>query len=80
MMIESFKLGTSLHNPIFWKKAQMLIAMIATFLPLLAVYIPSIQDLIEKDVMTKLGAGLGGVVIYLTVATTDKIGIGSSDK
>lgn len=73
-MLNALKKGESLQNPELWKKVQMVIAVAAGFLPLVIVFFPSLQWLLDKDVAGKLIAGIGGLMSYLTVATSEKIG------
>ena len=73
-MLDALQKGNSLKNPAFWKKLQMAITAMASFLPLLAIFFPQVQHLIDTDAAAKLGAAIGAVVVYLTVATSEKIG------
>ena len=67
--------GRVVENPAFWKKVQLYITIIGTGLPLLAVFIPAAQALIDKDVIASTLAAVATVNVYLTAATTDKIGL-----
>jgi hypothetical protein len=67
-MISALNAGESLKNPVFWKRIQVLAA---GFIPVIHYIYPNLDK------------GLGGVVdsvfvaiiAYLTVATTDKLGV-----
>jgi hypothetical protein len=67
-MINALKAGEKLRNPAFWKRVQVLVA---GFIPVIHYIYPNLDK------------GLGGVVdgvfvaiiAYLTVATTDKLGV-----
>jgi len=65
-LIDVLKKGSCVKNVVFWKKAQMFLVMTMGFLPLF--------PQINPDLLTQLNIGIGGVIVYLTAATTDKIG------
>lgn len=74
-IIEVLQIGKSLKYPAFWKKVQMGLALLAGFLPLIVTAIPALQTAVDHDIITKLDSGIAAVIVYLTVATTDKIGV-----
>lgn len=74
-MFSALKKGNSLENPVFWKKAQLYLTIIGVMLPLAAVLFPSLQVIIDKDILAKTLVQIAAVNAYLTVATTDKIGV-----
>lgn len=74
-MINALKTGESLKNPVFWKKAQMGLAVVAGFMPLVVTMFPSLQSIIDNDLIAKADGAIAAVVVYLTVATTDKMGV-----
>jgi hypothetical protein len=74
-IVDVLNKGESLKNPVFWKKAQMFLALIAGFLPLFITAFPSMQTVIDHDIVAKLDGSIAAIIVYLTVATTDKIGV-----
>lgn len=74
-MFKSLKVGESLENPAFWKKVQLYITIIGTALPVGALAFPALQAAIDKDVLSQTLAAVAAVNVYLTAATTDKIGL-----
>jgi hypothetical protein len=74
-IIEVLRAGQSLENPAFWKHVQIKLALFAGFLPLFITAFPSLQTVIDNDIVAKLDGGITAVIVYLTVATTDKIGV-----
>jgi hypothetical protein len=73
--LKVLRFGYCVENPVFWKKVQMILVCVAGFLPFLATIFPSLNSVIEADVLNKLSAGIAGLVVYLTAATTDKMGV-----
>jgi hypothetical protein len=67
--------GNVVRDPATLKKVQNLLQLTAGALPLIAVFVPGAQVLIDKEVLVKLYSAVGAVSIYLTTASTDKIGI-----
>lgn len=74
-MFKSLMLGSKLEKPEFWKKVQLYITMAATLVPVAAAFIPAAQVLIDKDVMGQTLSAVIAVNAYLTLATTEKIGL-----
>lgn len=67
--------GNVVRDPAALKKVQNLLQLATGALPLIAVFVPGAQFLIDKEVLIKLYSAVGAVSIYLTTASTDKIGI-----
>lgn len=67
--------GNMVDNPAALKKLQNLIQLLGGALPLIAVFVPGAQFLIDKDVLIKMYGAIGALSIYLNTASTDKIGI-----
>ncbi len=74
-MFKVLFVGNSLNNPSFWKKLQIMLTLIAGFLPFIVSLFPALSPLLDKDILGKLIAGIVGINVYLTAATTDKIGL-----
>ena len=67
--------GRVVENPAFWKRVQLYITVVGTVLPTLAVFVPVLQVVIDKEVIAATLAAVATVNVYLTAATTDKIGL-----
>ena len=67
--------GNVVSNPEALKKFQNLLQLTAGALPLIAVFVPGAQFLIDKEVLIKLYSAVGAASIYLNTASTDKIGL-----
>ena len=74
-IIDALHAGQSLNDPVFWKQIQMILALIGGFLPLIVSAIPALQAVIDRDILVNLDGAIAAIIVYLTVATTDKIGI-----
>ena len=75
-IIGALKAGQSLKNPEFWKRIQLWLIALSSFLPFAVYFYPELQTIIDNDLLVKLAGGFGGIAtMYLTVATTDKIGV-----
>lgn len=75
LLLKPLQKNNALKNPAFWKRCQLFITLLAGFLPLLASLFPVFQVLLDKDIVGNLLAGIAGINVYLTVATTDKVGL-----
>ena len=73
-MINALKAGHVLKNPANWKHAQNAVNAFGGCLPLVAIFIPGAQFLIDADFVAKLYGAIGAINVYLTLATTEKIG------
>jgi hypothetical protein len=69
------KKGQSITNPVFWKRVQLCVALLGVLLPPITLLFPAAQVIIDKGVIASTLAAIATVNAYLTVATTDKIGI-----
>lgn len=67
--------GNVVKNPASLKQLQNLIQLLGGALPLIAVFVPGAQFLIDKEILVKVYTAIGAVSIYLNTASTDKIGI-----
>ena len=67
ILLSVLKKGQCLKNSEFWKKVQMFLVMIMGFLP--------IFPQIDPTLFGQINAGIGGIIIYLTAATSDKVGV-----
>ena len=64
-----------LTNPQTWKKLQMLLNVLIPFSPVLGAIFPSLKGLLDPAFLTQLYAALGAVNVYLTAATSGKVGL-----
>ena len=67
--------GNSLSNPAFWKSAQNVVTLSGSIIPVFAIFFPQLDAWLNPDTLVKLYAALGAMNVYLTTATTDKIGL-----
>ncbi|CAB4132022.1 hypothetical protein UFOVP136_13 [uncultured Caudovirales phage] len=74
-IIDALKTGKMLGNPAFWKRCQIQLALVAGFLPLAVTAFPSLQTIIDHALVSKIDGSITAVIVYLTVATTDKLGV-----
>ena len=74
-MINALKLGESLENPSFWKRIQLGLMIFGVFLPSLVLMIPELQIILDKGVLGETLTGVATVISYLTVTTTNKLGV-----
>lgn len=74
-MFNSLKFGQSLPNSDLWKLLQVLLNMIAIWLPVVALTNPELQLLLDAGLITKLTTALAATNAYLTFATSPKIGV-----
>jgi hypothetical protein len=66
--------GYSLPFPELFKRLQQLIQLIMGVAPALLIFFPQYGALLNAENLVKLEAGLGTLSIYLTQATTEKLG------
>ena len=64
--------GQSLSNPAFWKHVQSLLTLGMALLPLIAFMAP---EWLTVDLLLNLNGFIGAMIIYLTNATSEKVGI-----
>lgn len=74
-LFSHLKAGSSIENPEFWKKVQLYVTIAGSFVPVLAVFVPVFQTIIDKDVIAHTLSAVAAVNVYLTMATTTKIGL-----
>jgi len=75
-MLSVLKSGNSLEKSSFWKRVQLWLIALSSFLPFAVYFYPELQTLIDNDLVVKLAGVFEGLAtMYLTVATTDKIGL-----
>jgi uncharacterized membrane protein len=74
-MFKYLRFGYVVENPVFWKRVQLYVTILGTVFPLLAVFVPVLQVAIDKNVIAETLAAVATVNVYLTAATTDKIGL-----
>lgn len=73
--IDVLKKGRMLSNPVTWKRLQAIVVLIGGIAPLIVILVPSLQRYLSADVVAATYAALGSVGAYLTVATTEKMGL-----
>ncbi len=76
LLYNAIQAGKSLQNPEIWKKRQALWTAFATILSLIPAFtdLPLTQD--QIDIISTFLAGAVGVFnIYLTFATSEKVGL-----
>lgn len=74
-MFKHLRMGQVVENPAFWKRVQLYVTIIGTLLPTLAAIFPVFQMVIDKAVIAETLTAIATVNVYLTLATTDKIGL-----
>lgn len=74
-LIVALKKGNSLNNLIFWKNIQSICNLIASIVPVLIIVLPWLPIWFTAEFFIKLSAALGAVSLYLTNATSEKVGI-----
>lgn len=73
--LEALKVGHSLEDPVFWKKAQNLLNLISGSSALIIIIVPSLKEYLTPDNMIAVGAALAALNAYFTSATSDKVGL-----
>ena len=58
--------GDCIKNATFWKNVQMFLVMLLGFAPMF--------PQVDSSFLVNLSAGVGGIVVYLTAATSEKVG------
>ena len=72
----ALKSGNALDKSAFWKKVQLWLIAANGFLAFAVVFYPQLQAVIDNNLLIKLAGGFESLAtMYLTVATTDKIGV-----
>lgn len=67
--------GNSVANPAALKKTQNLCAVATSIAALTVALIPQLQPYLNEDVILKLFAAYSAINLYLTTASTDKVGL-----
>ena len=74
-IVDALKAGQALANPDGWKKAQNWINLAAAGAGIAATFVPGLGSVLTPDVIQAAAGLLGTVNVYLTTATTEKIGL-----
>ena len=61
--------------PAALKRVQNFVNLIASFTPILVLAFPRLHEFLTPEVFAGITTALGGLNIYITVASTDKIGL-----
>ena len=64
--------GQSLKNPAVWKHIQSLLTLAISFMPLIAFISP---EWLTVELLLKINGFIGAMIIYITNATSEKVGI-----
>ena len=67
--------GNIVAFPARMKKAQNISNVVLAVAALVVALVPSLQPYLNEDVMLKLIAAYSAVNVYLTTASTDKVGL-----
>lgn len=67
--------NNELRNPAFWKKLQSLVLLLIGLAPFLRFIFPSYADVLNEKMLNDLSAALATVALYLTSATSAKVGL-----
>jgi VIT1/CCC1 family predicted Fe2+/Mn2+ transporter len=73
-ILSALKAGQSLDNPGLWKKAQNWINLITAILSAITAFMPSLSAIATPEVIKLVVSIVGAINVYLTTATTEKIG------
>ena len=73
--LDPLKHGQCLHDPAFWKKLQTMVNLGISILPVIAVFIPALQQYVTAELLAKVYVALGAMNIYFTTATSEKVGV-----
>lgn len=74
-IIDVLKKGQAVKDPAFWKGLQNVVTLCGSFIPVLAIFIPQLELWLNPETLVKIYAALGAMNVYLTTATTEKIGL-----
>lgn len=69
------KKGHVLAKPAFWKQMQNILNLVGGIAPLLIMFNPGLEHYLNAEVVAAAYVALGSVNAYLTVSTTDKLGL-----
>lgn len=67
--------GYQLVNAKLWKQLSMLLGVLISASPFLIIIFPQYSSILDPAVLTKLQAAIGGLMIYFTAATSEKVGL-----
>jgi hypothetical protein len=70
--IQALYKGQSLSNPAFWKHIQSLLTLFISLLPIVSFIAPG---WITVELLLKINTFIGAMIIYLTNATSEKVGL-----
>ena len=73
--LKVLKQGERLSRPEFWKAFQNFCNLLLVWIPLVVMFFPSMQKLLDGDVLGKLIIAAGAMNTYLTTATSTKVGL-----
>jgi hypothetical protein len=74
-LIKILKKGQCVTNPALWKQMQNILNLVGGIAPLLIIFHPGLEHYLNAKVVAAAYGALGSINAYLTVATTDKIGL-----
>jgi hypothetical protein len=74
-IIEAIKAGQELANPGGWKVFQNWLNLGVASVSIAATFVPGLASVLTPDVISGIAGILGTINIYLTTATTTKIGV-----
>lgn len=75
IFFEALKKDRSLRDPQFWKGLQNVVTLSGSLIPVLAIIVPELSNWLNPETLVKIYAALGAISVYLTTATTEKIGL-----
>jgi hypothetical protein len=73
--IDALAKGECLKDPAFWKGIQNKLNVVAGFVPLIGLCIPSLREYVTVENIEILGAGVAALNVYFTNATSTKVGL-----
>lgn len=74
-IIEALKKGKMLANPVLWKRLQNVVQLVGGIAPFIVLIMPSLNRYLSPQLIAAAYAALGAVSVYLTVSTTEKLGL-----
>jgi hypothetical protein len=74
-IFEPLKKGKVSKNPRIMKESQNLLSVFVSVAALVAALVPSIQPYLSEDVIIKLFAAYSAINLYLTTASSEKVGV-----
>lgn len=67
--------GNIVQNPVAFKKGQNLLSVVVAVSAIITTFVPSLQPYLNEDVILKVVAAYSAINLYLTTASTDKVGL-----